>query len=175
MRRQSVAAIVAVAVVLMLAAGCGGKKSSSSPSSSSSSSSSGSSGSSSSSSSGTPSFTSTKNCAQLASLASKVAQSMKSTGNAQKDIGNEVKLFDALADAAPSEIKSDLRTFADAFGTFAKTYSGSGITMGQAPSATQLAKLQKAAGAFSAPKVRAAEQHLSAWSQKNCGLTATNP
>jgi len=49
------------------------------------------------------------------------------------------------------------------------------ITMGQAPSAADLAKLQKAAKAFSAPKVRAAEQHLSAWAQKNCGLSTTNP
>ena len=67
-------------------------------------------------------------------------------------------------------------SFAAAFSSFAKTYSGIKITAGQAPSAEELAKLQSAAAAFSAPKVRAAEQHLSAWSQKNCGgLTATNP
>ena len=178
MGRHTVAAALAGVLLVALAAGCGSSKSSSSTTSSSSGSSSPSSSSSlssSSSSSGGTSFKSTKNCAQLAALASKVAQSLNPTGNAEKDVTNEVKLFDKLADAAPAEIRSDLRTFADAFQSFAKTYSSVKITMGQAPSAADLAKLQTAAKAFSAPKVRAAEQHLSAWAQKNCGLSTTNP
>ena len=176
MGRHTAAAALAGLLLVALAAGCGSSKSSSSSTTSSSSGSSSSSSSSSSSgSSGGTSFKSTKNCAQLAALASKVAQSLNPTGNAEKDVNNEVKLFDKLADAAPDEIKSDLRTFADAFQSFAKTYSSVKITMGQAPSAADLAKLQTAAKAFSAPKVRAAEQHLSAWAQKNCGLSTTNP
>src|SRR6201995_2732331 len=101
MGRHTAAAALAGLLLVALGAGCGSSKSSSS--STTSSSSGPSSSSSSSSSSGDTSFKSTKNCAQLAALASKVAQSLNPTGNAEKDVDNEVKLFDKLADAAPDE------------------------------------------------------------------------
>ena len=165
MGRHLAATALAGVLLVTLAAGCGSKKAASPPAATTTTASS-------SSSSGHASFTSTKNCVQLASLASKIAQSLKPSGDASKDVSNEVKLFDGLASAAPGEIRGDLRTFADAFAAFAKSYSGVKITMGQAPSPAELAKLQAAAKAFSAPKVRAAEQHLSAWASKNCGTTS---
>jgi len=48
-----------------------------------------------------------------------------------------------------------------------------GIKPGTTPTAAQIAQIEAAAKAFSSPKLRAAEQHLSAWAQKNCGGVAT--
>jgi len=129
------------------------------------------------SSSGT-SFTSAKNCAQLASLAAKVAQSVGTTSSSsslQEQVKKESEAMHALADAAPSEIKGDVATFADAFAAYAKAIAASGLSTGQAPSAAQIAKLTVAAKAFSNGKVQVAVQHLSAWGKKNCNLTTTNP
>src|ERR1700741_791108 len=120
MKRVLIAlAIVALAVG---AAGCGSKKKSSSSSttaagssqnsssSSSSSSSCSSSGSgSSSSSSSTKSFTSVKNCADLKGLSTKLSQSV-SANLASGNYDAIEKTYSQLADAAPSEIRGDLKT-----------------------------------------------------------------
>ncbi len=168
------------AVLVLALAGCGSKKSSSPPaqtatssSSSSSAASSSSSSSSGSSSSRSSSFASTKNCAQLASLASKVASSLAPSGNQATDLKNEEKAFDALGAAVPDEIKGDFKTFSDAFKKFVDTITSAGVTSGATPSAAQLQKLQEASKAFSTPKLQLAEKHLSAWAQKNCGLSSS--
>ena len=186
------ATVVGLAAVLVLiGAGCGGKKtaapattagssgsSTTSSSGSSSSSSSSTTTSSSSSSSSSPSFASAKNCAQLASMASKVSQSLAATtGQGGKlDLSKEADLLKALASAAPSEIRGDFQTFADAYTKFAAALSKAGYTLGQTPTAAQIAALTEASKAFSSPKLKAAEAHLTAWGQKNCGFgTTTTP
>ena len=77
-----------------------------------------------------------------------------------------------MADAAPSEIKSDFKTFADAYSTLVKAYTSSGYTpgSGKVPNAAQIAKLTRRREALSTPKVQTAVQHLSAWGRKNCGV-----
>ncbi|MGZ4292081.1 MAG: hypothetical protein ACXVQQ_05750 [Gaiellaceae bacterium] len=123
-----------------------------------------------------PSFASAKNCAQLASLASKVAQSATASGNGTVDLNREADAIKALADAAPSDIRPDFKTFAEAYASFAKVYASSGIAAGTAPSAEQIAKLTAAAKSLSTPKIQAAMQHLSSWASSNCGgLTSTSP
>ena len=122
-----------------------------------------------------PSFASTKNCAQLASLASQIAKSATPNANGTVDLSREVDAMKALAAAAPSEIKGDFQTFADAFANFAKVYGSNGFKPGTAPTAAQIAKLTAAAKSLSTPKLQAAEQHLSAWASTNCGLSKTSP
>jgi hypothetical protein len=121
-------------------------------------------------------FKSTKNCLELASLAAKVEKSIAPTGNGSVDLSKQADAMKALASAAPSAIKSDFQTFADAYASFAKAYGSVGIKAGSAPSATQIAKLTAAAKSLSTPKVQAAMQHLEAWGKANCGgLTSTTP
>ncbi|MGZ4410727.1 MAG: hypothetical protein ACXVY8_01205 [Gaiellaceae bacterium] len=118
---------------------------------------------------GTPSFVSAKNCLQMAGLASQISKAVQSSsGNASSTAEAELKGLQALAAAAPSEIKGDFQTFADAFGAYAQAIAKSGYKVGSTPTPAQLATLEKAIKPLTSAKLQAAEQHLSAWSQKNC-------
>jgi hypothetical protein len=128
----------------------------------------------SSSSSGTPKvagFATSGNCARLEALAANVAKSINPS-NGQVDPQKYADAIEKMADAAPSDIKSDFKTFADAYSTLVKAYSSSGYNpaSGKAPTPAQIAKLTAAAQTLSTPKVQAALQHLSAWGRTNCGV-----
>lgn len=121
-----------------------------------------------------PSFASTKNCAQLMALGAKMAQAMQPmSGNALASITDEAKALQAVAGAAPEEIRGDFETFASAFTAYAQAFEKAGLKPGKVPTAAQLVHMATAAKAFSAPKLQAADQHLSAWAQKNCGGAST--
>jgi hypothetical protein len=92
-----------------------------------------------------------------------------STGNATVNLNNEATMLKSLASAAPSEIRGDFETFAGAFSAYAAALSKSGYKPGKVPTAAQLTALASASKAFSSTKLQAAEKHLTAWSQKNCG------
>jgi hypothetical protein len=179
MGRTRVAVAVLAIVGLVLSAGCGSKKNASSPpaptttttttTTATSASAGGSSGR-----SIKPSFASTKNCAQLASLASRIASSGNPTGG-KVDLNRYSDAMDALANAAPDEIRPDFKTFADALKDFARAMSDAGLKPGETPTAAQIAKLTAASQKLSTPKFRAATEHLEAWGQKNCGFSSTNP
>ena len=162
MRSGTIVAVVLGALVIALA-GCGSKKSS--PPS----------GSPSGASSGKGSFASAANCKQLESLAARVAQSVQPNANGEVDLGKEADALDALASAAPDDIKGDFKTFAEAFKSFAKVYGDAKLKVGQTPSADQIAKLTTAAQALNTPKLQAAIQHLSAWGSAHCGMSSTSP
>ncbi|HJX47020.1 MAG TPA: hypothetical protein VJ375_04180 [Gaiellaceae bacterium] len=120
------------------------------------------------------SFGSTKNCSELMALGAKMAQAMQPmSGNAQTGIADEAKALQAMAGAAPAEIRGDFETFASAFTAYAQAFEKAGLKVGKTPTAAQLVHMATAAKAFSAPKLQAAEQHLSAWAQKNCGGAST--
>jgi hypothetical protein len=157
---------VSALVCVVLAAGCGGsKKKSVSPATSSTSA-----ATTTTSSASTPSFATSKNCAQLEALGTKLAQALQSTsGSAETRLSNEAKLFQAYANAAPSEVRGDFQTLAAAFTTYLHALVKAGVKPGKIPTAAQIAQIQAAAKAFSSPKLQAAEQHLVAWAQKNCG------
>jgi cytoskeletal protein RodZ len=162
------------AVSTTASSGTSSSKSSASVSSSASSSASSSSSGSSASSSSKVTFASTKNCAQLASLAAKASQAFASSGaNSKAALANEADVLKALSAAAPSEIRGDFTTFADAYVKFAAVFAKSGFTVGKTPTPAQIAALQNAAKTFQAPKLIQAEAHLNAWSRKNCGSPAT--
>lgn len=123
--------------------------------------------------SSTPSFASAHNCAQLASLASQVAKSLQAqSGDVQATVENESKALQAMANAAPSEIRGDFQTFADAFSSYIHAITSIELKPGSVPDAAQIAKLTAAAKQLDTPKLRAAEQHLSTWAGKNCGGVA---
>ena len=178
--RAIVMAVLGVLVIALLAA-CGSKKSSSgattaTTASAASGQGSGSgtgSGSGSGSSSGSKSFASTKNCKELEGLAAKVSQSFQPNANGEIDLNKEADALDALAGAAPDEIKSDFKTFADAFKQFAKAYGDVKLKPGETPSAAQIAKLGELSKSFNTAKLQQATQHLAAWGQSHCGLSST--
>jgi hypothetical protein len=115
-------------------------------------------------------FATSKNCAQLEALGTKLAQALQTTsGSAETRLENEAKLFQQYANAAPSEVRGDFQTLAAAFTTYLHALEKVGVKPGKIPTAAQIAQIQAAAKAFSTPKLRTAEQHLVAWAQKNCG------
>ena len=123
-----------------------------------------------------PSFADAKNCKQLVSLGQKFSaaiQAASGSGTAAA-VANEVKLFKALADASPSDIRGDFETIADAFATSATALQKAGITAGKTPTPKQLLELEAASKSFSSAKVQTASKNLEAWATKNCGgLTTT--
>ena len=166
-RSKQVAATMLVAGLVALAAGCGGGSKSSSPPSSTevtltatTSSSSGS----------VASFASAHNCQALAGLAAKAAAAVEASGNSTNALQTEATELQALAKAAPSDISGDFQTFATAFSGFLHTLQSSGYKLGSKtpPTAAQAAALAKAAKSFDTPKLKQAEQHLSAWARQNC-------
>jgi hypothetical protein len=121
-----------------------------------------------------PTFASTKNCQQLMALGVKLSQALQSSASGGlSSVGNEANVFKALASAAPAEIRGDFETFAGAFSGYVQAMTKAGFKAGKTPTAAQVAALATAAKSFSTPKLRAAEQHLSAWAHKNCGIGTT--
>jgi len=161
---------VSAVVCTVIAAGCGGsKKKSASPTTSSTST-----ASTTTTSSGAPKFATSKNCAQLEALGTRLAQALQTTsGSAESRLTNEVKLFHDYANSAPSEVRGDFQTLADALDTYVHALLKAGIKPGKIPTQAQIAQIQAAAKAFSTQKLQAAEKHLSAWAQKNCGAAPT--
>ena len=165
---------LALAIGLVVAAGgCGGSKKASAPATTAATTAAAAPTTTSGGATSTPSFKSAHNCAQLASLGEQVAKSLQATsGDLKGTIDNEDKVLQAMANAVPSEIRGDFQTFEQAFHQYLQAISKLNIKAGSVPSADQIAQLTSAAKAFSTPKLRAAEQHLSAWAAKNCGGVA---
>lgn len=168
-RSRHAAAATLVAGLVALAAGCGGGGTKS-PSSTPSASTTIKSGTTSSSSGSVPGFASAKNCQDLAGLAAKAAAAVEASGSSTNAIQTEATELQALANAAPSDISGDFQTFATAFSGFLHALQSSGYKLGSKtpPTAAQAAAFAKAAKSFDAPKLRQAEQHLSAWAHQNC-------
>ena len=168
----------AVLAVVLVAAGCGGSKTSSSEASppaatsttttatTTTTTTAGSGGSSSSTSGGSGSLSG--NCVEFAGFAGKFAQAFQSSGNAAADSAKLKSYFDALADKAPSDIKSAFRTFADAFAKYYDAIKSINFEPGKTPSADDLAKLQSAAKELDKADVKRASDQIQAWVQGGC-------
>ena len=177
MRRQTVIAMVLGVLLIALVAACGSKKSATGTTTTATagqgSGSNSGSGSGSSSGSGSTSFASTKNCKELEGLAAKLSQSFQPNSNGELDLSKEADALDALANAAPDDIKADFKTFADAFKQFARAYGDVKLKPGATPTATQIAKLTELSKSFDTAKLQQASQHLAAWGQSHCGISST--
>jgi hypothetical protein len=156
---------LAVVALAFVAAGCGSKKSATYSTTTSGQTSSTSS--SSSSSATAHSFSSVQNCKHLEQLGARVAQSITANG-ANANSQAVAKAYSDLANAAPQEIRGDLKTLSGALTTYAAALAKSGYKAGTTPTAAQIAALQNAAKSFTDPKLQAAEQHLTAWVTSNC-------
>jgi hypothetical protein len=167
----------AAVIVVALAAGCGGgggKKASVAPATTTTAAAAKSTTPAEKSKSSTPSFASAHNCAQLAALGAQVAKSLQTTsGDFAATVANEDKILQAMTRAVPSEIRGDYKTFADAFHTYFQAIAKLKLQSGTAPTAAQITQLANAAKSLSTAKLQAAEQHLSAWASKNCGVPTT--
>ncbi len=164
--RLRITVMLLAAGLVVLAAGCGGSSNSSAPpttgaTSTQQSTTTGSTG----------SFASAKNCLQFSGLAAKIASALSPTsGNPATALQTESQELQALANAAPSDIRSDFQTFATAFSGYLSALAKSGYKAGSttAPTAAQIAALASAAKVFNTTKMKQAEQHLQAWAQQNC-------
>jgi hypothetical protein len=168
---KKIAAAVLVAGLVALASGCGGGSKNNPTTTLSTSTGITASAVTTSSNSGSSStFASAKNCQDLAGLAAKVASTVAASGGSANALQTESNELQALANAAPSDIKGDFQTFATAFSSFLHTLQSSGYKLGSKtpPTAAQVAQLSKAAKSFNTAKLRQAEQHLSAWARQNC-------
>jgi hypothetical protein len=156
---------VSALVCVVVAAGCGGSsKKSASPTTTSAAGTT----------TGTMPVLATGSCAQLKTLGTKLAQALQTTsGSVETRLNNEAKILHDYANAAPSDVRGDFQTLADAFDTYVHALLKAGIKPGQAPTPAQIAKIQAAAKEFSSSKLRTAEQHLAAWAQANCGAPPT--
>lgn len=114
-------------------------------------------------------FATAKNCLAFAGVAAKIAATMAPAGSGSDPKAAEHE-FQALADAAPSEVKGDFQTLADAFSGYMTALENSGYKIGSTtpPTAAQIATLAQAAKAFATPKLKAAEKNLRAWGNANC-------
>jgi hypothetical protein len=114
------------------------------------------------------SFASDANCLALDGVGTKFAQAMASATGAKFNETAAVADFQNLANAAPSAIRPDLETIAQAFTSFATAFKKSGYEIGKTPTAAQTAALEASMAVFSQPKLKAAELALQAWGKKNC-------
>jgi len=79
--------------------------------------------------------------------------------------------FQALADAAPSDINRDFQTVASAFSSYTQALGAlvsSGYKVGSNPNDAQLAALYRAEKVFKTAKFKAAKRHLKDWAEANC-------
>lgn len=115
----------------------------------------------------TPNFASGK-CKDLAASSQKIGQDFSAAGSGTGNLSDAAKEFQAFAKEVPSEIRADVQTLADAFAKYADALKGVDLSSGQTPSAADLQKIQSALKGFNQAKLQAAEQHIQAWTQKNC-------
>ena len=138
--------LLLAAGLVVLAAGCGGSNSSAPPTTSS-----------------TGSFASAKNCLELARL-TKFARAASLTGGGWvAPHENGPHNLQALANAAPSDIKHDVKTLASAVSRYLQVAAGYN-TRPLPPGSMLVAAVQS----LDAPKIKAAERHLDAWRERNC-------
>jgi|SRR5579864_4868456 len=172
---MSLKLVAAVGVVLVVAlAGCGGGKKKSAAQTTTAAGATTTTTTAGSTTTALPRFASTKNCQQMLALGAKISQALQpSAGGGLASIGNEANVFKALASSAPADIRGDFETFASAFSAYAQALAKAGLKQGTTPTAAQLAVLATASKSFNTPKLLAAERHLAAWGQKNCGVGQT--
>ena len=158
--------LLLVAALVMLAAGCGGGSNASAPPTTGAVSSNPDT-----TSGGTGNFANSTNCGQFAGLAATIASTVsmdyRTPAKAPEAASRELQ---ALADAAPSDIKGDLQTIATAFSGYLQVLQNSGYKLGSTtpPTQAQIATLVSATKVLSTSKLTRAERHLTAWEQLNC-------
>ncbi len=103
----------------------------------------------------------------MAAAASAIPQALAGTS---ASIDASVDQFEAFADAAPSEIKDDLRDVADGYADFVQVLTDANYNpaSGQAPSPEVQAKIQAASEKLEDSDFQEAAARVTAWFQAGC-------
>jgi hypothetical protein len=110
-------------------------------------------------------FATAGNCAELSGLGQKISRAFSGSGDT--DIQQVADDFQELAANAPSEIKADFQTIADAYSKIADALEGVDLQGGQ-PSAEAIQKLQQLSSEIDQAKLTQAAQNISTWVTQNC-------
>ena len=156
-------ALIAVAVAAIVA-GCGGASSTSTSVTTT-----GSTASSTTAAVKPPSFVSLRHCEQLDGIGTSLVQALQAgTRGGKLRLHAAVGASRSLADAAPSEVRPDLRLMAQTLSRLDAVLAKAGYKPGQTPTASQVAVLQAASQSFNLAKLRAAQHHVARWWRQNC-------
>jgi hypothetical protein len=117
---------------------------------------------------GLGSLGSSANCQQLENLGTAFANAFE---GANGNVAKEAALLKAFADKTPADIRPDFETLASAFNQIAANLKGVDLTSGKTPDAATLAKLAALSTQFTGAKFKQAAANISAWAQKNCGIS----
>jgi hypothetical protein len=152
--------------LLVVAAGCGGSKKKSTETTASTAATTSESTTSATTSESTTSATGGLNltsddCAKLAAASATVGKAF--SGTVSEGTDEDIARLQQLAEVAPDEIKGDFEVLAEA----ASEYSKLGLKAGVTPTPEQLQKLSS----LDVVKITQATSNISAWAQKNCGVT----
>ena len=84
------------------------------------------------------------------------------------DFGVVADQLEALAQAAPEEIRDDFRIFAEELGAFYQAMSEFQFTPGATPTPEQMAAMQAALESVDEERLEAATTNIEAWVEENC-------
>jgi hypothetical protein len=107
-------------------------------------------------------------CLDFAGAASKVSQAFSPTGPTGTDTAKLKSYYLALADKAPSSIKSSFVTLANVIGAYLDQIKGLNLKPGQTPSADAIQKIQKATAALQTTGFQQATKKIQAWVSAGC-------
>lgn len=101
-----------------------------------------------------------------------MAEAMESYGQAftgdSTDFGLVAEQLDALAEAAPAEVRDDFQALAEELGAFYEAMADFDFTPGQTPTPEQLAAMQAAMEGVDEERLTAATESIEAWVEENC-------
>jgi hypothetical protein len=110
----------------------------------------------------------TEDCAALVAASASLSQAFAAAGGANPDAEEANDLLDEWAENAPDEIRDDIATLAEAYGTYVAALDEVDFQSGETPSADELAQFQGAIASIDEQAVTEASQNLSDWSEENC-------
>ena len=84
------------------------------------------------------------------------------------NLQQSIDQLDAFANAAPTEVRADLKTVAAGYAKVAKALKDSGYTAGQTLSPAAIQAFQKASSELDNANFRAATDRVDAWFDKEC-------
>ena len=114
---------------------------------------------------GLGSLGSASNCLQLANLGSTISKAFL---GAASDPTKEAALLQQFAAAAPSAIKADFQTIADAMAKVASALKGVNLSSGKTPDPATIARLSQLSSQLNVQALTAASQHIATWAAANC-------
>jgi hypothetical protein len=116
-------------------------------------------------------FTASRCADEARRMAEAQAASLQAATGGTDTLEEAADAFDEMADAAPSEIRADMRILAEAYAAYVSIIADANFNpaSGQAPSAETMEKLQEAAEKFDNDEFKAASERVTKWFAEECG------